>query len=225
VLCADDYGLGDGVNRAILRLARAGRLSATRLLIHAPAPCRPSDEGQQVELFRPAGPVGLSVVLPLPKLRLNETAPIRGSRAWWPAIAASVASALPSSTNTTFAIAAGLDHARGDAVVIMDSDLQHPPELIETFVARPRAAASRRSGRTGGRTGGRSRGASRSRRRGRGAGRVSFSRNFGKEIAIAAGLDHARGDAVVIMDSDLQQNRWAKPRRIAVSSSRSRRWA
>ncbi|WP_240757037.1 glycosyltransferase family 2 protein [Roseicella aquatilis] len=35
-------------------------------------------------------------------------------------------------------------------------------------------------------------------------GSVSFSRNFGKEIAIAAGLDHARGQAVVIMDADLQ---------------------
>ena len=34
------------------------------------------------------------------------------------------------------AIAAGLDHARGEAVVIMDADLQHPPETIETFVAR-----------------------------------------------------------------------------------------
>jgi glycosyltransferase involved in cell wall biosynthesis len=33
---------------------------------------------------------------------------------------------------------------------------------------------------------------------------ISFSRNFGKEIAIAAGLDHARGQAVVIMDADLQ---------------------
>ena len=33
---------------------------------------------------------------------------------------------------------------------------------------------------------------------------VSFSRNFGKEIAIAAGLDHARGRACVIMDADLQ---------------------
>ena len=32
------------------------------------------------------------------------------------------------------AIAAGLDAARGRAVVIMDADLQHPPELIETFV-------------------------------------------------------------------------------------------
>jgi glycosyltransferase involved in cell wall biosynthesis len=33
---------------------------------------------------------------------------------------------------------------------------------------------------------------------------ISFSRNFGKERAIAAGLDHAHGDAVVIMDADLQ---------------------
>ena len=34
------------------------------------------------------------------------------------------------------AIAAGLDHANGEAVVIMDADLQHPPELIDSFVAR-----------------------------------------------------------------------------------------
>lgn len=33
---------------------------------------------------------------------------------------------------------------------------------------------------------------------------VSFSRNFGKESAILAGLSYARGDAVVIMDADLQ---------------------
>jgi glycosyltransferase involved in cell wall biosynthesis len=33
---------------------------------------------------------------------------------------------------------------------------------------------------------------------------ICFSRNFGKEIAVAAGLDHARGDAVVLMDADLQ---------------------
>ncbi len=33
---------------------------------------------------------------------------------------------------------------------------------------------------------------------------VSFSRNFGKEAAMFAGLSYARGDAVVIMDADLQ---------------------
>lgn len=33
---------------------------------------------------------------------------------------------------------------------------------------------------------------------------VSLSRNFGHQIALTAGLDFARGDAVVMMDSDLQ---------------------
>ncbi|MDO4204526.1 MAG: glycosyltransferase family 2 protein [Selenomonadaceae bacterium] len=33
---------------------------------------------------------------------------------------------------------------------------------------------------------------------------ISFSRNFGKEAAMLAGLDYAEGDAVVIMDADLQ---------------------
>ena len=33
---------------------------------------------------------------------------------------------------------------------------------------------------------------------------VSFSRNFGHQMAFAAGLDHATGDAVVIMDADGQ---------------------
>ena len=33
---------------------------------------------------------------------------------------------------------------------------------------------------------------------------ISFSRNFGKEIALAAGLRYASGDAVVMMDADLQ---------------------
>ncbi|HEX3346478.1 MAG TPA: glycosyltransferase family 2 protein [Acetobacteraceae bacterium] len=33
---------------------------------------------------------------------------------------------------------------------------------------------------------------------------IDLSRNFGKEIALSAGLDHAAGDAVVIIDADLQ---------------------
>ena len=33
---------------------------------------------------------------------------------------------------------------------------------------------------------------------------VALSRNFGKEVALAAGLDHAAGDAVVPIDADLQ---------------------
>lgn len=33
---------------------------------------------------------------------------------------------------------------------------------------------------------------------------VSFSRNFGKEAAMLAGLEHAQGDLVAIMDADLQ---------------------
>ena len=34
---------------------------------------------------------------------------------------------------------------------------------------------------------------------------VDFSRNFGKESALLAGLQHAEGDCVAIMDADLQQ--------------------
>jgi dolichol-phosphate mannosyltransferase len=34
------------------------------------------------------------------------------------------------------AITAGVDHARGDAVVIMDADLQDPPEVIESFLQK-----------------------------------------------------------------------------------------
>ncbi|MGE6631786.1 glycosyltransferase family 2 protein [Bacillus sp. NPDC077027] len=33
---------------------------------------------------------------------------------------------------------------------------------------------------------------------------ISFSRNFGKEAAILAGLEHVKGEAAIIMDADLQ---------------------
>lgn len=33
---------------------------------------------------------------------------------------------------------------------------------------------------------------------------ISFSRNFGHQIAISAGIEHAQGEAVVVMDADLQ---------------------
>ena len=39
------------------------------------------------------------------------------------------------------AITAGLDHASGDAVVMIDADLQDPPELIPTMVEHWRAGS------------------------------------------------------------------------------------
>lgn len=33
---------------------------------------------------------------------------------------------------------------------------------------------------------------------------INFSRNFGHQIAITAGMDHAKGDAIIVIDADLQ---------------------
>jgi polyisoprenyl-phosphate glycosyltransferase len=43
---------------------------------------------------------------------------------------------------------------------------------------------------------------------------ISFSRNFGHQAAVTAGLQHATGDAVVIMDADLQDPPQAIPEMI-----------
>ena len=48
---------------------------------------------------------------------------------------------------------------------------------------------------------------------------ISFSRNFGKEAAIYAGLEHASGDLVAIMDADLQD-----PPRLLPELSRTIPW-
>jgi dolichol-phosphate mannosyltransferase len=72
-----------------------------------------------------------------------------GSRDGTPAILAQFAAADPRIKVVTLsrnfghqmAITAGLDHARGDAVVMIDADLQDPPELIPEMVDHWRAGS------------------------------------------------------------------------------------
>lgn len=61
---------------------------------------------------------------------------------------------------------------------------------------------------------------------------LRFSRNFGKEAALSAGLEHARGDAVVLMDSDGQHptsllplfiERWRLGAEVVIGVQKSRR--
>jgi polyisoprenyl-phosphate glycosyltransferase len=61
---------------------------------------------------------------------------------------------------------------------------------------------------------------------------LSFSRNFGHQISISAGLQHADGDAVVVMDADLQDppemipdmlDLWAEGYEVVYAVRRSRR--
>jgi dolichol-phosphate mannosyltransferase len=61
---------------------------------------------------------------------------------------------------------------------------------------------------------------------------IDFSRNFGHQIAISAGLDYARGQAVAIIDSDLQDppeviaelvDRWRAGAEVVYAQRRHRR--
>jgi glycosyltransferase involved in cell wall biosynthesis len=45
---------------------------------------------------------------------------------------------------------------------------------------------------------------------------VDLSRNFGKEIALSAGLDHTKGEVVVVLDSDLQDPPELIPQMLAI---------
>src|SRR6266571_6193713 len=61
---------------------------------------------------------------------------------------------------------------------------------------------------------------------------LSFSRNFGHQMSISAGLAHADGDAVVVMDADLQDppemipdmlDRWAEGYDVVYAVRRKRK--
>ncbi len=70
--------------------------------------------------------------------RDNTLSVLRAAKAANPAI---VILSLLRNFGKEAAMTAGLDHAGGDAVILIDVDLQDPPELIVDFVARWRAGA------------------------------------------------------------------------------------
>lgn len=61
---------------------------------------------------------------------------------------------------------------------------------------------------------------------------IDFARNFGHQIAVTAGIDHATGDALIIMDSDMQDppavsleliEKWEQGYEVVYAQRRSRK--
>lgn len=61
---------------------------------------------------------------------------------------------------------------------------------------------------------------------------INFARNFGHQIAVTAGLDYASGDAVIIMDSDMQDpprvsfsliDKWLEGNQVVYAQRRTRK--
>jgi len=61
---------------------------------------------------------------------------------------------------------------------------------------------------------------------------IDFARNFGHQMAVTAGIDYARGDAIIIMDSDMQDppqvslnliEKWEEGYDVAYAQRRSRK--
>lgn len=66
-LCADDYGLSDGVNRAIRELIERGRLNATSVMMVTPAIGRDAAAALQASVTKsPRCAIGLHVTLTAP---------------------------------------------------------------------------------------------------------------------------------------------------------------
>ena len=82
VVCADDFGVDQGVNQAIVELARAGRLSATSVLVDAPYAQAatqalaglPIDLGLHLNMTEVVGDLSSKDVLSLPSLILRTHA-------------------------------------------------------------------------------------------------------------------------------------------------------